>query len=68
MERSIVRVHLKDRKIVKDMMPMLNLTSTINQFTMANKVWWYVLKREDGHILKIALAFEIQVQGNKEVK
>ena len=47
-----------------DLMFMLRLNETIDQLAMANSVCWYghVLKREDGHILKRALDFEVECQ------
>ena len=71
-ERSMVRamcgVQLKHRKINTDLMFMLSLKKTIDQLTMANSVRWYghVLRREDGHVLRRALDFEVEGQSKKE--
>ena len=43
---------------------MLGLNETVDQLAMANSVRWYghVLKREDGHVLRRALDFEVEGQ------
>ena len=50
-----------------DLMFMLGLNETINQLAMANSVHWHghVLKREDGHVLRMALDFEVEGQRMK---
>ena len=52
---------LKDRKGSWDLMLMLGLSETIDQLAMANSVRWYghVSRREDGHVLRRALDFEV---------
>ena len=46
---------------------MLSLNETIDKMTMANSDCWhgYVLRREDGHVLRRALDFEIVGQRKK---
>ena len=46
---------------------MFDLNETIDQLAMANIVCWccYVLRRENGHVLRKALDFEDVGQGNK---
>ena len=46
---------------------MLGLNETIDQLAMANNVHWYghVLRREDGHVLRMALDFEVEDQRKK---
>ena len=63
--RAMCGVQLKDRKRSKDL--MLGLNETIDQLAMANSVRWYdhVLRREDGHILRRALDFEVEGQRMK---
>ena len=67
-ERSMVRamcgVQLKDRKRSMYLMFMLGLKETMDQLAMANSVHWYghVLRREDRHILRRALDFEVEGQ------
>ena len=41
---------------------MLGLSETINQFAMENNIHWYghVLRREDGHVLRRVLVFEVE--------
>ena len=43
---------------------MLGLCETIDQLAMANSVCWYghVLRREDGHVLRRALDFDVEGQ------
>ena len=71
-ERSMVRAicgaQLKDRKRSTYMMFMLGLSETTDQLAMANSVHWYghVLRRQDGHILKKALDFEVEGRRKKE--
>ena len=54
-------------KIGKDIQMMLDLNETIDQLAMANSVRWYghVLRREDGHVLRRALDFEVEGQRKK---
>ena len=46
---------------------MLGLKKSIDQLAMANSVHWYghVLRREDGHVLRRALDFEVEGQRKK---
>ena len=48
-------------------MIMLGLKKTIDQLAMANSVPWYghVLRREDGHVLRRTLDFEVEGQRKK---
>ena len=50
-----------------DLTFLLDLNETIAQLTMANSVFWYayVLRREDGHVLRKALDFEVNGQRKK---
>ena len=67
MYKAICGVQLKDRKSSKDLILMMGLNETIDQLTMTNSVHWYghVLKREDGHVLRRGLDFEIDGQRKK---
>ena len=71
MERCTVRgmcgVHIKDRKRSRDLMLMLGLNETMHRLAMANSVRCYghVLRREDGHVLRGALDFEVEGQRRK---
>ena len=46
---------------------IFSLNGTIDQFTMANSVHWYghVLRREDGHVLRRAIEFEVESKRKK---
>ena len=61
-------VQLKDRKRSTNLMFMLGLKETIDQLAVANSVRCYghVLRREDGHVLRRALDFEVEGQRTKE--
>ena len=50
-----------------DFMFMLGLKETMDQLAMANSVCWcgHVLRREEGHVLRRALNFEVEGQGKK---
>ena len=68
-ERSMMRamcgVQFKDIKGSMDL--MLCLDETTDQFAMANSARWYgrVLRREDGHVIRIVLDFEVVGQRKK---
>ena len=65
-EKSMVRAmcgaQFIDRKRSMNTMFMLGLNETIDQLTMTSSVHWYgyVLRREDGHLLRQALYFEVK--------
>ena len=65
--RAMCGVLLKDRKRSTDLMFMLGLRATIDQLAMASSVHWYgrVLRKEDGHVLRRALNFEVECQRKK---
>ena len=67
MVRVICGVQLRKRKRSTDLMSMLGLSDTIDQLAMGNGVCWYgrVLWREDGHVLRRALYFEVDGQMKK---
>ena len=60
-------VQLKNRKRSTDLMSILCLNETRDQLSMANSVRWYghVLRRQDGHVLRTALDFEVDGQRKK---
>ena len=68
MMRAMYGVLLKDRRRSTDFMLMLGLSDDIDQLAMANSVHWYdhVLRREDGHVFRRALDFEVEGQRNNE--
>ena len=65
-ERAMVRVmcgsKLMEKKRTEDLMEMLGLKETVVQMAKANGVRWYghVLRRDDGHVLRKALEFEVK--------
>ena len=67
MVRAMCGVLLKDRKRSMDLMFMLGLNETMFHLAMTNSVHWYVhvLTREDGHVLRWALDFEVECQRKK---
>ena len=70
-DRSMVRamcgVQLKYRKRSTYLMSMLGLDETMDQLAIANSVRWYghALRREDGHVLRGALDFEVESKRKK---
>ena len=67
MVRAMCGVQLKNRKMYTDLMFMLGWNKTKYQLAMANSVHWcdHVLRREDGHILRRALDYEVEGQREK---
>ena len=67
MVRAICGVQFKNRKRSTDLMFMLGFNKTMDQLAMAINVLWYghVLRREDGHVLKLVLDFEDEGQRKK---
>ena len=65
-ERAMVRAmcvtKLMEKKKTEDLMEMLGLKETVVQMAKANGVRWYrhVLRRNDGHVLRKALEFEVK--------
>ena len=65
-ERAMVRamcgVKLMEKRRTEDLMEMLGLKETVVQMAKANGVRWYghVLRRDDGHVLRKALEFEVK--------
>ena len=64
MVREMCRIQLKVIKTSPDLMLLLDLKETIDQLTIANSVYWYghVMRREDWHVLRRALHFEVEGQ------
>ena len=54
--------NLMEKKRTEDLMEMLGLKETVVQMAKASGVRWYgyVLRRDDGHILRKALEFEVR--------
>ena len=65
MVRTMCGVQLKDRKRSKDL--IFGCNEAIDLLVMANSVCLYghVLMREDGHVLRSALDFEVDAQRKK---
>ena len=65
-ERAMVRAmsvaKLMEKKRTEDLMEMLGWKETVVQMAKANGVSWYghVLRRDDGHVLRKALEFEMK--------
>ena len=55
------------RLTVSYLMEMLGLKETVVQMAMANGVRWYehVLRRDDGHVLRKGLEFEVKGRKRK---
>ena len=67
MVKTMCGVQLKGFKRSTDLMSILGLNASMDQLAMANSVRWYshVLWREDGHVLRSALHFEVDGQRKK---
>ncbi|XP_067034824.1 uncharacterized protein [Acropora muricata] len=62
MVRTMCGAKLMERKRTGDLMEMLGLKETVVLMAKANGVRWYgnVLRRDDEHILRKALEFEVR--------
>ena len=62
MVRAMCGAKLMEKKRTEDLMEMLELKETVIQMEKANGVRWYghVLRRDDGHVLRNALEFEVK--------
>ena len=62
MVRAMCGAKLMDKKRTKDLIEMLGLKETVVQMAKVNGVRWYghVLRRDDGHVLRKALEFEVK--------
>ena len=60
-ERAMCGVKLMDRRKSEELLEMLGLEERVEQLARANGVRWYghVLRREDDHVLRKALEFEV---------
>ena len=65
MVKEMCGEQLKERKRSMDLLLMLGLSETMNQFTMANSVHAVGQKREDGHVLKGHKTLRLKVKGKK---
>ena len=67
-KRAMVRVmcgaKLMEKKRTEDLMEMLGMKETVVQIAKANGVRWHgnVLRRDDGHVLRKALEFEVKAK------
>ena len=61
-ERAMYGAKLMEKKRTEDLMEMLGMKETVVQMAKANGVRWYkhVLRRDDGHVLRKALEFEVK--------
>ena len=62
MVRAMCGAKLMEKKRTEDLMELLGLKETDVQMAKANGVSWYghVLRRDDGHVLRKALEFEVR--------
>ena len=62
MVRAMCGAKLMKKKRAKNLMEMLGLKETVVQMAKANGVRWYghVLRRDDGHVLRKGLEFEVK--------
>ena len=64
--RAMCVLQLNDIRRSKEL--MLGLIEAIDQFAIANSVSWYdhVLRREGGNVLRRALDFTVEVEGQRK--
>ena len=62
MVRAMCGAKRMKKRRTEDLMEMLGLKETVVQMAKANGVRWYghVLRRDDGHVLRKALEFEVK--------
>ena len=62
MVRAMCGAKLMEKKRTEDLMEMFRLKETVVLMAKANGVRWYghVLRRDDGHVLRKALEFEVR--------
>ena len=62
MVRAMCGAKLMEKRRTQDLMEMLGLKETVVQMAKANGVKWYkhVLRRDDWHVLRKALEFEVK--------
>ena len=67
-ERAMCGAKPMEKKRTEDLMEMLGLRETAVQMAKANGVRWYehVLRRDDGHVLRKALEFEVRGKRKRE--
>ena len=60
--RAMCGAKLMERRRTEGLMELLGLKEIVVQMTKANGVRWYghVLRRDDGHVLRKALEFEVK--------
>ena len=68
MVRAICGAKLMEKRRTEDLMEMLGSKETVVQMAKANEVRWYwhVLRRDDGHVLRKALEFEVKERGSED--
>ena len=68
MVRSTCGAKLMEKKRTEDPMEMLKLKETVVHMAKANEVRWYEheLRRDDEHVLKKALEFEVKGKWKRE--
>ena len=68
-ERAIVRAmcgeKLMEKKRTEDLMKMLGLKETVVQMANGVRCYRHVLRRDDGHVLRKALEFELKRKRNR---
>ena len=62
MVRAMCGAKLMENKKTEDLMEMLELKETVVQMAKVNGVIWYgyVLRKDDGHVLRKGLEFEVK--------
>ena len=70
MLRALYGAKLMEKKRTEDLMVILELKETVVQMVKANGVRWYghLLWRDDGHVLRKALEFEMKGKRKRTTK
>ena len=68
MVRAMCGAKLMEKVMTADLMEMLGLKETVVQMAKDNGVRWYghVMRRDDGHIFRKALEFELKGKRKRE--
>ena len=64
--RAMCKPHLRGSNRANVLMLVLGMNESVDQLTITTSVHWYGHVREDGHVWRIALSFEVEGQRKKE--
>ena len=69
MVRAMCGMKLMNKKHTDELMNMLEIRETVENFAKASRVWWYghVLRRNENDVLREALSFKVEGQKRKTI-